>query len=97
MADAFPRLTAGDTRQFTVTYSAAPSTPVLTIWTGSGAGSVVSTQAMVASSSTAFYAFVRVDTPGYYQWLAVASFTSGPVLLPPGNQGLFKVVDGTPG
>ncbi len=84
MAKPMPRFEIGDTRQFTVAYSSAPtSTPYLAIYCGSGDGTLCSSQTGATSSTTAFYAFYTLPSSRvtyYYTW--IASFSgSGPKML----------------
>ncbi len=92
--DPIRRFEAGDTRQFTVTYSSAPgTTPYLAIYAGSGNSTLVSSQTAGSSSSTAFYAFFTMPgTATFYAYVWVASFTAGPVKSPEPAAGVFQVV-----
>lgn len=81
MSTAYPRVEAGGVKQLTVQYSAAPSTPVLTLYAGSGSSIIVGSGTVQSSSSTDFYAFVTMPISRMVvgvEW--VASFTSGPVV-----------------
>jgi hypothetical protein len=88
-----PRFETGDTRQFTVVYSAAPTTtPLLTITTRSSGlpSALVFSAAGVSSSAFAYFAFVTFPgSLGTYDYTWVASFAGvGPVI----ERGLFQVV-----
>jgi hypothetical protein len=81
MPTAPPTFEPGDTRQFTIVYSAAPSVPILSITAGSGDTIVVGTWTGQASSALAYYAFVTLpQSRGVYTATWVASFTVGPVI-----------------
>jgi hypothetical protein len=82
MSAPIPRFEAGDTRQFSVTYSGPPSTPYLAIKVGSGDGTLVYSVTAAASTATEFYAFWTLpSTAALYTVTWVASYTAGPVVL----------------
>jgi hypothetical protein len=91
MYSALPRFETGDTRQFSVVYSAAPSTPLLTIVTRSGDGLALVHSALgVSSNVVAFYAYFTMPASlGLYYTTWVASFTAGPIVL----RDRFRVVN----
>lgn len=95
MANPIARFEAGDTRQWTVGYSSAPTTtPRLSIFAGSGNGiCVVSLQLATASSATDFYTFWTLPASRLiYAYAWVASFTgAGPVVI----AGMFQVLKTT--
>jgi hypothetical protein len=82
MGDAFGRYEVGNTKQFHVTYSAAPTTPHFDVWAGSGMATLVASEQAQSSSSTAFYAFFTMpDSEGMpHAFTFTASFTGGPVV-----------------
>ena len=88
--DPILRFDVGDTRQFTVAYSQAPSTtPYLAIYTGSINTTLVSSQTASTSSTTTFYAFWTLPTSRlFYTFAWVASFSQGPVV----NRGMFQAI-----
>ncbi len=83
-----PKFEGGQTRQFTVTYSVAPSTPNFALYTGSGNGTLVHSRLATASSTTAFYEFVTLpNSQQFYGYQWTASYTSGVDVI----RGLIKV------
>lgn len=89
-----PRYEVGDTRQFIATYSAAPGGVLLSIATGSGAGSLVASALCTASTSLIFAgAYTMPASTGLYAWTLTASFALGPVV----QRGWFQVIKTIPG
>lgn len=79
----------GQTRQFTVTYSEAPSTPKFALFTGSGDGTILASVTATASSATDFFVFVTLpNTQNFYGFQWTASYASGPDVV----RGIFKTV-----
>jgi len=94
VAAPIPRIECLATRQFLVAYSAAPSTPQLFFYAGSGGTTAVHCGTVVTSDTTHFNSFITFgNSPGLllaYFW--IASFTSGPVRHP----GYIHLVSGRP-
>lgn len=94
MSDRIKRFEQGDTRQFTIAFSSAPSTPLFTVHAGSGAGTLINSETAATSNATNFYAFYTMPTSNdLYAYTWVASFTSGPVI----ERGWFQVIKTIPG
>lgn len=93
MHTTLPQIEGGSTRDFVVTYSSTPSTPVLTVFAGSGEGTAIYSATAVASSAYEFHAPYTVpNSRGFYSYTFTCSFTQGPVITP----GQFQVVKTTP-
>ena len=90
MAAPIPRYEVGDTRQFTITYSAAPgTTPYFAVRQGSGEGTLILSATATISSVTQFYNFYTMpacEQVYSYEWCS--SYSTGPVV----NRGVFKVI-----
>ena len=74
-----PRLEHGTVRQFLCTYSdTPPTTPRFELLTASGAATVVSTATAASSGANVWFANVLLpNTPGWYWYAFVTSFTQG--------------------
>jgi hypothetical protein len=96
MADPMKFFEAGNTKQFTATFSATPfSTPVFTVWAGSGMGTLVHSAVAVSSDATHWYAFYTMpNTPQFMVRTWTASFLAGGPVV---NRELFRVVFTWPG
>lgn len=95
MAYPIPRIEADTTKEFVVTYSAAPgSTPSFALWAGSGDGSLVYSATGVASSSLIYVAaYTMPNTRQLYVYTWTASYAQGPVIL----RGYVQAVRTIPG
>lgn len=70
------------TKKFFTVFSSAPSTPIFSLWTGSGDGTCVySATATASANGTAFHAYYTFPASRtLYVAMWVASFTAGPVV-----------------
>ena len=93
MSEMFEKFHIGDTRQFTVTLSAAPVSGVNFALFFGNSDTLISSQTATQSDATHLYAFYTfVATEGFYRYRFTAPYSPGNVTLPNPNQGLFKVV-----
>ena len=86
-----PRFEIGDTRQFTFVTSVTPgTTPIFTVFAGSGDAVVVYSGAAQSSGSGMFYSYFTIpnSTNALYTWQWVASYTAGPIV----DRGSFQGV-----
>jgi hypothetical protein len=92
MAERYDRVEQGDSRQFTITYSVAPTTtPLFTMRADSGYSVLVASKVGTSSSTTDFFAFHTFShgIVGLYCWTWTASYASvGPVV----ERGVVNVI-----